>query len=297
VSTRFVADACSNHGADLGRCLAFVDAAAASGCAAVKFQQFRVRELFAPEALAAKPELLAREAWELPEEFNEPLAARARDRGIAFASTPFHLGAVDVLAPHVDFFKLASYQLLWRDMLAAVARTGKPLVLATGMATLAEVGDAVGILFEAGCRDLTLLHCVSAYPTPAGEANLAAIETLRRSFGTAVGWSDHTRDPEVVERAVRRFGATMVELHLDLDETGAEYAMGHCWLPGEVASVVSGLERPLAGALARTQPVDGDGRREPRPCEAVERAWRTDPSDGLRPLLAVRDELRGSTAA
>jgi N-acetylneuraminate synthase len=297
MSPRFVAEACSNHGGDLERCLAFVDAAADAGCAAVKFQQFRVRELFAPEALAAKPELLEREAWELPEVFNEPLAARARARGIAFASTPFYARAVDVLAPHVDFFKLASYQLLWSDMLAAVARTGKPVVLATGMATLDEVGEAVGTLRAAGCRDLTLLHCVSSYPTPPAEANLAAIETLRESFGTAVGWSDHTRDADVVERAVRRFGATMVEFHLDLEGRGAEYALGHCWLPGEIGPVVRGLERPLAGELARIHPADGDGRREPRPCEAVERTWRTDPADGLRPLQVVRAGLRRPAAA
>lgn len=291
MKTRFVAEVCSNHQGDLGRALAFVDAAADVGCAAVKFQQFRVRELFAPEALRAHPQLLERVAWELPESFNAQLAARARARGIQYASTPFYRAAVDLLAPHVHFFKLASYQLLWSEMLAAVARTGKPVVLATGMATLAEVRAGVECLRQSGCKDLTLLHCVSAYPTSASEANLAAIETLRKTFNLPSGWSDHTRDPEVLERAVRRFGAAMVEFHLDLDGRGGEYAAGHCWLPGAIAWVIKNLERAVPAELRRSHPSDGDGKKEPRPSEAEERQWRTDPSDGLRPLLVTRRGL------
>jgi N-acetylneuraminate synthase len=306
VKTRFVAEVCSNHVAPgiarasrehLGRALAFVDRAAEIGCAAVKFQQFRVRELFAPEALRAHPHLLARERWELPEAFNAALAARARDRGIAFASTPFHRSAVDALAPHVDFFKLASYQLLWLELVEAVGRAGKPVVLATGMGTLEEVRAAVECLRGAGCRDLTLLHCVSAYPTPVESANLAAIETLRRTWGVPAGWSDHTHDPAVLERAVRRFGAEMIEFHLDLDGKGEEYELGHCWLPGEVHWVVKSPERAQPGELARRHPTDGNGIKEPCAAEALEREWRTDPADGLRPLLATRRRLARDTAA
>jgi len=214
MTTRFVAEVCSNHftadtvrgsAEHLARALLFVDRAAELGCAAVKFQQFEIQRLFAPEALHAHPELLARQRWELPREFNAALAARAREKGIAFASTPFYLDAVEELAPHVSFFKIASYQLLWNELLSAVARTQKPVVLATGMGTLEEVRAAVALLRREGCTDLTLLHCVSAYPTPASEANLAAIETLRKTFGVPAGWSDHTHDPEVLERAVRRF--------------------------------------------------------------------------------------------
>ncbi len=94
---RLVAEVSSNHHRDLGRSLAFVNAAADSGCHAVKFQQFRIRELFAPEALRFNPALLEREAWELPEDFNAEIAAHARDRGIAFSSTPF-CRVLDILA-------------------------------------------------------------------------------------------------------------------------------------------------------------------------------------------------------
>ncbi len=288
---RLVAEVCSNHHTDLGRCLRFVDAAAELGCAAVKFQQFRIEQLFAPEALRHDPRLLERRAWELPEAFNPALAARARERGIAFASTPFYRAAVETLTPLVDFFKVASYQVLWHELLREVAWTGKPVVLATGMATLEEVRAAVDVLREAGCADLTLLHCVSSYPTPVAQANLRAIETLRRSFELPVGWSDHSASAEVVLRAVRRFRADPVELHLDLEGAGEEYSGGHCWLPTQVSALLAALEEEVAPALPASHAADGDGRKVPQPGELVERLWRSDPHDGLRPLAAVRAGL------
>ena len=299
MKTRFVAEVSSNHwtarplwrAAHLERALAFVDRAAEIGCAAVKFQQFKIERLFAPVALRVHEKLRKRAAWELPEEFNAPLAARAREKGIAYASTPFYRSAVDLLAPHVDFFKIASYQLLWHEILGAVARTGKPVVLATGMATLSEVRSAVECLRKHGCTDLTLLHCVSVYPTPAEAANLRAIDTLRKEFDLPVGWSDHTRDREVIELAVRRFQAAMVEFHFDIDAQGVESASGHCWSPGEIAWVLRSLERGHAHEPLRSHPAFGDGRKEPRAIEELERRWRTDPSDGLRPTLEERARL------
>jgi N-acetylneuraminate synthase len=283
----FVAEVSSNHARDLDRCLAFVDAAADAGCGAVKFQLFRIRELFAPEILARSEEHRRREQWELPVGFLAPIAERSRERGLAFWCTPFDLRAVGELEPHVDVLKVASYELLWDELLAACARTGKPVCLSTGMATLDEIAHAVETLRANGCRDLTLLHCVSGYPAPAAECNLAAIETLRR-FGTAVGWSDHSVDPAVVARAVDRFDAAVVEFHLDLDGQGDEFETGHCWLPGQIA--------PVIADLARAATADGDGVKAPVPSELPDREWRADPSDGLRPFLHVRAAWRSRAA-
>ena len=292
---RFVAEVSSNHGADLERSLDFVDTAARVGCDAVKFQQFRIEELFSPEALIHAPELLERKAWELPESFNRDLAERAKAKGLLFSSTPFYMTAVELLEPFVDFYKIASYQILWHDLLREVGRTGKPVLLATGMADLDEVRAAVAALRDAGAGELTLLHCVSSYPTPPEDANLRAIETMRDELGLDVGWSDHTVRPEVVRRAVGRFGASWVELHLDLDGNGDEYAGGHCWLPKDLALLIATI-----GSSARTgateHVADGDGKKEPQPCELVERRWRTDPSDGLRPLLEERQVWRDDRA-
>ncbi len=283
MSVRFVAEVSSNHGRDLDRCLAFVDAAADIGCDAVKFQLFRVRELFAPEALARHAQLRAREAWELPVAFLEPIARRCADRGVAFGCTPFYLEAVEELRPFVAFYKVASYELLWDELLRACAATGKPLVLSTGMATLDEIGHAVAVARGAGARDLTLLHCVSGYPTPLEDCNLAALETLRRQFRCAVGWSDHSVRPGVIHRAVHRWGASFVEFHLDLDGQGDEFRTGHCWLPEPM--------RALIAQVREADAADGSGTKVPAPSEAPDRAWRADPHDGLRPLRATRAGL------
>ena len=292
--TRFVAEVSSNfvrsgeERGELERALAFVDAAHALGCSAVKFQQFRIDALFAAAALERDPKLGARRAWELPEEFNAPLAERARELGIDYASTPFYLEAVERLEPHVDYFKVASYQLLWERLLVEVAQTRKPVALSTGMATLSEVQRAVDVLWNAGCRDLLLMHCVSHYPTRPEEANLAAIGTMRGVFDTAMGWSDHSVDPGVVLRSVNRWGVEMVEFHLDLDGEGAEFDGGHCWLPHAIGPVIERCQKERRAS--DMSPLDGSGRVRPRPSELEERGWRTDPEDGLRPLRETRAE-------
>lgn len=281
----FIAEVSSNHHRDLARCYRFIDVAAASGCASVKFQLFRIDELFAPEILAKSELHRQRRAWELPEDFIPPLAKYCRERDVTFSCTPFYLKAVEVLEPYVAFFKIASYELLWTELLQACAATGKPVILSTGMATLEEIGGAVDTLRAAGCRDLTLLHCVSGYPAPAGDCNLAAIATLRETFGCPVGWSDHSVDPAVICRAVHRWGASTVEFHLDLDGEGEEYKTGHCWLPEQIAPVIRAAQAAFEA--------DGTGVKTPTPAELPDRPWRADPSDGLRPFKQIRNTWHG----
>ena len=278
--TKFIAEASSNHGQDLGRALAFVDAAAAAGCDAVKFQLFRVKELFAPEILEKSAQHRARVAWELPVAHLAPLASRAARLGIEFSCTPFYLDAVKELKPHVAFYKIASYELLWGGLLQACAATEKPVIVSTGMATMPEITSAVSTLKRSGARDITLLHCVSAYPAPPEDANLSAIAAIREATSVQVGWSDHTRSPAIIERAVHRWNASTIEFHLDLDGKGAEYASGHCWLPGEIA--------PVIARIREGESADGSGFKEPVAAELADRDWRADPSDGLRPLRHIR---------
>jgi len=278
----FIAEVSSNHHRDLQRCLAFIDAAHRSQTRAVKFQLFRIDELFAPEILRTSAQHRARSKWELPLEFLPPLAEKTHDLGMLFSCTPFYLDAVETLKPHVDFYKIASYELLWDDLLMACAQTQKPVVLSTGMATLAEVRHAVEVLKRAGCTDLTLLHCVSSYPAPPGQMNLAAIHTLRDAFDVTVGLSDHSVNPAVIQRAVHRFGAQVVEYHLDLDGQGEEFAAGHCWLPDQITALIADLHTGFEA--------DGDGRKAPAASERADRDWRADPQDGLRPLKSIREE-------
>lgn len=279
-----IAEISSNHNQDLERALNLVRAAKKAGAGAVKFQLFEVEQLFAPEVLMASPDHRARKSWQLPRKFLPVLSDEAHSLGMLFGCTPFDLGAVNFLGPYVDFFKIASYELLWCDLIAACGAAGKSVILSTGMATEAEVASAVECLEASGCNDMALLHCVSSYPAPRKDTNLKSISTLRDKFNLPTGWSDHSHDPTVVDRAINRWGASIVELHFDLDGTGFEAGSGHCWLPDELFN--------LTETLRKDSELDGDGVKVPAPSELADVGWRADPSDGLRPLLELRPTLR-----
>ena len=280
MNVNFIAEVSSNHSRDINRCLDFIDCAADIGCDSVKFQLFKIDKLFAPEILEKSEKHRMRKQWELPLDFLPILAERCNKKGIQFSCTPFYLEAVKELEQYVDFYKIASYELLWDDLLIACALTGKPVIISTGMANLDEIKHAVKTLRNNNCEP-TVLHCTSAYPTPYKEANLSAIETIRDSIGCEVGWSDHTVNPGVIHRAIHKWNAKVVEFHLDLEGKGEEFESGHCWLPDQIGSVIKQV-RHAEGA-------DGDGIKEPVPSEMSDRLWRTDPSDGLRPFKSIRN--------
>lgn len=279
-SPYFIAEVSSNHGKDLQRSFDFIDSAAEAGCDAVKFQLFKIDQLFAPEILARSEKHRARQDWELPLEFLPELASYCHKRNVDFGCTPFYLDAVDELAPFVDFFKVASYEMMWLDLVTRCVKTAKPLIISAGMATMDEIVATHDHAKQLGCQDLVLLHCTSAYPTPHNEANLQAIETMRLATGARLGWSDHTVDAGVMQRAIHRWGASVVEFHLDLDGKGDEYAASHCWLPDQIALVIRDTRHAFAA--------DGDGIKAPTPSELPDRDWRADPTDGLRPLKTIR---------
>jgi N-acetylneuraminate synthase len=279
MKVQFISEVSSNHSRNIDRALEFIDMSAYSGCDAVKFQLFKIDQLFAPEILRNSKKHRYRKQWELPTEFLPILSNRCKEKNIQFSCTPFYLDAVQELEPYVDFYKIASYELLWDDLLIACANTGKPVIISTGMANLDEIRHAVEILRNNNCEP-TVLHCTSAYPTPYDEANLSAIETIRKITDCAVGWSDHTVDPGVVHRAIHKWGAKVIEFHLDLEGEGEEFSAGHCWLPEQIGSIIK--------QVRHGESADGNGIKEPVPSEISECLWRTDPSDGLRPFKSIR---------
>lgn len=283
--TKFVAEVSSNHAQNLNRCLDFINTSAEIGCHAVKFQLFKIDELFSPEILAQSEAHRKRKQWELSIDFLPELSAHAHNHGMEFSCTPFYLRAVEQLYPYVDFYKVASYELLWNELLIECAQTGKPVVVATGMATMEEVKGAVEILRSNNCSDITVLHCVSSYPAPQNDCNLKAIQSISHELGVKTGWSDHSVSSDVVNRAVNAFDATMIEFHLDIDGQGAEYKSGHCWLPQEIKSVIDKIEVNTTG---QWMIADGDGVKRPVASELPDVLWRADPSDGLRPFLEKR---------
>jgi sialic acid synthase SpsE len=253
-----------NHGGSLERALALVDAAADAGASAVKVQTFRSDELVSPVCAApAHVPASSLQAFfrqfELDERAHGVIRDRARARDVAFMATAFSRGAVAMLERvGVDAYKIASGDITFHDLIAACARTGKPVVLSTGMANLDETRAAIAVAREAGASALATLHCVSAYPVPLGHDNLRAIATLHEAFGGVVGLSDHGTDPLTVALAVA-LGASVYERHLMLPgDDGVDRAVSST--PDELRTIV---ERAATAAAML-----GHGRKE---CLDVER--------------------------
>lgn len=278
----WIAELGNGHNGSLDRALKLIGLAAAAGATAVKFQLFRIDKMFAPEILSRSPAHRARAKYELPLEWLPALRERSKALGLSFGCTPCHLEAVEQLRPYVDFYKIASYELTWHELIGACAQTGKQLILSTGMATLDEVKDAARVAMTAGgLAGLSVLHCVSNYPAGRADCNLSAIRTLRNglSHRIAIGYSDHTGPSDVVRHAIDRWRAEIIELHLcdDQGEPGS-------WTPSSMLALTSDYQR---------RSIDGDGIKRPQPCELQERRWRRDPSDGLRPMKELRKEFYG----
>ena len=279
----FIAEISSNHNKSIDRCFKFIDIASYIGCDSIKFQLFKIEKLFSQEILSRSEEHRKRKEWELPEDFLKPLSNYSRSKGLNFSCTPFDLDAVDTLFEHVDFYKIASYELLWDDLLAKCASTGKDVVISTGMANTNEIKHAVEVLKLNGCKNPKILHCVSSYPTPIDECNLSAISTIRDLTGCEIGWSDHSVNKSVIERAIHHWNAKIIEFHLDLDGNGEEFSPGHCWLPETIGPIIKSFRESLIA--------DGNGIKEPTKSELADRDWRTDPADGLRPMKNTRNNF------
>lgn len=264
-----IAEAGVNHNGDLETAKRLIDAAVETGADAVKFQTFQAKRLAAAVAPKARyqaqaagdgesqRQMLERLELSFPE--FEKLFAYCAGRKILFLSSPFDEESAAFLNTlGVAAFKIPSGELTNLPLISSLARCGKPMILSTGMATLAEVEETVTAIRSIGEARLILLHCVSSYPTDPKDANLRAMETLSCAFHLPVGFSDHTQGIHVSLAAVA-LGACVIEKHLTLDRAlpGPDH---HASLdPKEFALLVRGI-REVEVAL-------GDGRKEPRPCE------------------------------
>lgn len=252
-----------NHNGDPSLALALVDGAARAGASAIKLQMFRAERLIAADApgpahvSATSLRALFRQ-YELDLDACTAVMARARAANLAVVVTAFDEATVaDLDARGVDAFKIASGDLTHRALIEAVARTGRPVILSTGMSDVDEVRRAVEWATAAGADAIAVLHCVSAYPTPGAQQNLRAIATLAAELTVPVGLSDHGdgREAAVVARAL---GASLYERHLALPGTGA--------IDEPVSSTPDDLA-DIVEAVRRCDLALGDGRRRPMPAE------------------------------
>jgi N-acetylneuraminate synthase len=221
-----VAEISGNHNGDRARAIELIRRIAATGAEAVKFQTYTADTLTidcqAPDFLIPKGLWAGRKLYELyqeastPWEWHEELFAVAREEGLIAFSTPFDVTAIEFLEGFdVPAHKVASFELVDLKLIEAIARTGKPMVISTGLASLEEIEDAIEAARSNGCTEIVLLHCLSAYPTPIAEANLRRIPILRERFGVQTGLSDHTMGL-VVPTAAVALGVTLIEKHVTL---------------------------------------------------------------------------------
>ncbi|MBF0622955.1 MAG: pseudaminic acid synthase [Magnetococcales bacterium] len=245
-----IAEMSGNHNQSLDRALAIVDAAAEAGVHALKLQTYTAETMtldlnegdffIESEDSLWKGKSLYQlyEQAHTPWEWHEPLLNRCKEHGIIGFSTPFDATAVDFLEKlNVPLYKIASFENTDLPLIRKVAATGKPLIISTGMATAGELEEAVKTAREAGCDDIILLKCTSAYPAPAEQANLKTIPQLAQLFHCQSGLSDHTLGIGVAVAATV-LGATVIEKHFCLDRQEGGVDSAFSMEPAEMAQLV-----------------------------------------------------------
>jgi len=250
-----VAELSGNHNGSLDRALAIVDAVAGAGAHAIKLQTYTADSMTLdveepafriddPSSLWHGYSLhqLYRQAA-TPWEWHEPIFERARQRGLICFSSPFDAVAVEFLERlGAPCFKIASFENVDLPLVRCAARTGKPLIISTGMATAVELDETVEAARGAGADQLVLLKCTSTYPASPEHSNLATLPDLATRFGVAVGLSDHTLGIGVAVAAVA-MGAVMIEKHVTLSRRDGGVDSAFSLEPHELAQLVTESRR------------------------------------------------------
>jgi len=250
-----VAEMSGNHNQSLQRALAIVEAAAKAGAHGLKLQTYTADtmtlDLAEGEFFISDPNNLwaGNSLYQIyqqaytPWEWHQPIFSRARELGLIPFSTPFDESAVDFLETlNVPCYKVASFENTDLPLIRKIAATGKPMIISTGMATVAELDDTVRMARTAGCQDIVLLKCTSTYPATPENSHLLTIPHLRELFGCEVGLSDHTMGIGVAIASVA-LGATVIEKHFTLRRADGGVYSAFSMEPEEIQALVVETER------------------------------------------------------
>ncbi|WP_026671002.1 N-acetylneuraminate synthase [Butyrivibrio sp. AE3006] len=283
-----IAEAGVNHNGSLELAKRLVDTAKECGADIVKFQTAKISSLvskIAPMAEYQKKNIGKEESQKemlskllLPFDDYIVLSDYCKEVGIKFLSTPFDVESIEFLDPLLEIWKIPSGEITNYPYLVKIAKTGKDIILSTGMCMMREVEDAVKVLQDNGSGKITILHCTTNYPTPMEDVNLKAMLTLKERFGCDVGYSDHTRGIEV-PIAAAALGATVLEKHFTLDRNMEG--------PDHKASLEPDELRDMVQAVRNIEIALGTGEKEPTEAELKNRLV------ARKSIIAARDIKKG----
>jgi len=283
-----VCELSGNHNGSLERALQLLEAAAATGADAVKIQSYT------PDTITIDHDgpgfRIEGGLWDgrtlydlygeaqTPFEWHEHLFGRARELGVTLFSTPFDESAVDLLEKlGAPAYKIASFEAIDLPLIAYVARTGKPMIISTGMANLEEIGEAVRAARQNGCEQIVLLHCVSSYPAPDEQSNVRTVPDLAERFDVVSGLSDHTFGSAVAVASIA-LGGCVVEKHFTLARADGGPDAAFSLEPEEFSTLVEDCKRAWRALGQATYDLQG--------CERGNLTFR-------RSLYVVRDIVSG----
>jgi N-acetylneuraminate synthase len=251
-----IAEMSGNHNQSLERALEIVDAAADAGVHALKLQTYTADTITMEGVYRIEDEgslwkgkelhQLYKEAY-TPWEWHQPIFDHAKKRGMIAFSSPFDESAVDFLESlHVPLYKIASFENTHHPLLRKVAKTGKPVIMSTGVASLDDITESIQVLKDAGCKQLVILKCTSTYPASPENTNILTIPDMRARFGVEVGLSDHTMGVGVAIASVA-LGAVVIEKHFTLRRADGGVDSAFSMEPHEMNLLVEESEKAWLG--------------------------------------------------
>ncbi|MFA6304892.1 MAG: N-acetylneuraminate synthase family protein [Patescibacteria group bacterium] len=261
--TLFIADIGANFDRDLTKAKKLALAAKDAGADVVKFQTFKADKIVSGPSFAKmqlkgvhgswnKPINEVFAAAEFPREWHKELMDYCHEIGVMFNSSPYDFEAVDLLEElNVEFYKIGSGEITWHEMLQYIAKKNKPMILATGDSTLAEVDEAISVIEKTGNRNLILLQCITNYPSKIESANINVLKTYQTAYNILTGYSDHTPGDIVILGSIA-LGGRVVEKHFTLNKKDAGPDHPHSMEPAEFKLMVD-RARLLEKALGSTR--------------------------------------------